>query len=162
MRGEIPAETKMLVTWKLKTSANHKEKQKMLFDKENKFSDAQKITVTAVSTNVVDFGTSNGDPAFGTQKPLAIQVVEDFKDATSVAVALQTSEDAAFTTPITLAQSGAVPVAQLKAGYKFPIVSLPKGCKRYNRLNYTVSGTATAGKITAGIVAADDNSYQDY
>jgi hypothetical protein len=139
----------------------------MLFDTENLFSEEQALTASAASTNVVDFGTSNGDPSFATPKPLVIQVVDDFVAAsssglTAITVTVQTSVDEAFTTPINLASSGAIPIASLKAGYKFPINFLPKGAKQYNRLNYTLAGTATAGKITAGLVAAADNSYQDY
>lgn len=134
----------------------------MLPDKENQFSDAQAVTATAVSTNVVDFGTSKGDPAFGTPKPLVVQVVQAFAGATSVAVEFETSDTENFASAKTLASSGAVVAADLKAGYKFSMNVLPKGCKRYNRLKYVVVGTATAGKITAGIVAADDNSFQDY
>jgi len=44
--------------------------------------------------------------------------------------------------------------ADLVAGYQSPVITLPQGCERYIRLNYTVTGTApTTGKVTAGIVA---------
>ena len=55
--------------------------------------------------------------------------------------------------------------ADLKAGSKFPINFVPKGNLGYMRLYYTptadTSKTITAGAITAGIVAAHDNSYHD-
>ena len=136
----------------------------MLFDLENIFSKEQAVTTTAVSTNVIKTATTTyglTEISYGTPIPLVIQVVDDFVGATSVQAEVQTATDEAFTTPVVLAQSPAVAVASLKAGYKFPINYIPKGNKGYLRLKYTVVGTATAGKITAGIVADHDNSYQD-
>ena len=138
----------------------------MLLDMETLFSDAQAVTTTAASTNVVKAAnTSNGmtEIAFGQPIPLLVQVVETFAGATTVKVAVQTATDAAFTTPVTLVESAAVSGSDLVAGYKFPIPYIPKGNKGYLRMYYTVttSGTVTAGKITAGIVAAHDNSFQD-
>lgn len=135
----------------------------MLLDKEALFSDKQAITQSAASTDVIH--TAKGkikEIAFGRPMPLIIQVEEDFATCTSVKVGVQTATDAAFTNPVTLAETAAIPVASLKAGYRFPINYMPKGNLGYTRLYYTVAGSnATAGKITAGIVAAHDNSYQD-
>lgn len=135
----------------------------MLLDLESLFSDAQELKSSAVSTNIVKMASTNHgmtEVAFGEPIPLLIQVVETFAGATSVKVAVQTSATEDFASPETLAEATA-PVADLKAGFKFPIPFVPKGNKGYMRLNYTVIGTGTAGKITAGIVAAHDNSYQD-
>jgi hypothetical protein len=134
----------------------------MLLDMQALFSDGQAITATAPSTNVVHTALGKiKEIAFGTPMALLIQVVEGFVGCTSVKVAVQTSETENFSNPVTLAESAAIPVAQLKAGYKFPINYMPKGNLGYTRLYYTVAGTATAGKIDAGFVAAHDNSYQD-
>lgn len=134
----------------------------MLLDNQTIFSDNQAVTTTAVSTNVVHTAAGHfKEIATGTPIPLLIQVVTDFAGATSVTAEVQTATDAAFTTPVTLATSGAIAVASLKAGYRFPIVTMPKGNLGYTRIKYTVDGTATAGKITAGFVAALDNGYQD-
>lgn len=134
----------------------------MLLDMQTLFSDAQKITTSAASTNVVHTALGKlKEIAFGTPMALLIQAEEDFAGCTSVKVAVQTAEDEAFTTPVVLAETAAIPVAQLKAGYKFPINFMPKGNLGYTRLYYTVAGTASAGKITAGLVAAHDNSFQD-
>lgn len=138
----------------------------MLLDLESLFSDAQAVTATAASTNVVKTAnTTNGltEIAFGQPIPLLIQVVETFVGATSLKVAVQTATEPTFTSPTTLAESGDIAVASLTAGYKFAIPYVPKGNKGYLRLYYTVTATSTvtAGKITAGIVAAHDNSYQD-
>lgn len=136
----------------------------MLLDMETLFSDAQTITTSAASTNIVKMADTEHnmtEVAFGTPIPLLLQVVEDFAGATSVKVGIQTSATEDFATPKTIAETAAVPVAELKAGYKFPINYIPKGNLGYMRTYYTVAGTATAGKITAGIVAGHDNSFQD-
>lgn len=135
----------------------------MRLDSQAIFSDAQEITASAASTNVVEISKPNGklsEVAFGHDIPLLIQVVEDFAGLTSLKVGVQTSDNEAFSSPETLVESTLL-LADLKAGKKFPIKSVPAGNKGYMRLYYTVAGTATAGKITAGIVDAIDNSYQD-
>jgi len=135
----------------------------MLYDKENLFSENQAITADAASTNVVCLAKGQlKEVAFGTPIPLRIQVTETFATLTSLEIKVQTATDAAFTTPITLATTGAIAAADLVAGYVAPINYVPKGNKGYLRLYYDVTGSsATAGKITAGIVAANDGSYQD-
>lgn len=134
----------------------------MLLDMETLFSNAQAVTATGASTNVIHtaFGKLK-EIAFGTPLPMLIQVVEAFKGCNSVKVAIQTSATEDFSAPVVLAETAAIPVAELVAGYKFPINFMPKGNLGYTRLFYTVDGTATAGKIDAGIVAGQDNSYQD-
>lgn len=134
----------------------------MLLDMETLFSNAQAVTATGASTNVIHtaFGKLK-EISFGTPLPLLIQVVEAFEGCNSVKVAVQTSATENFTEVVTLAETAAIPVAELVAGYKFPINFMPKGNLGYTRLHYTVDGTATAGKIDAGVVAGHDNSYQD-
>lgn len=129
---------------------------------ETLFSNAQAVTATGASTNVIHtaFGKLK-EISFGTPLPLLIQVVEAFKGCNSVKVAVQTSATEDFADVVTLAETAAIPVAELVAGYKFPINFMPKGNLGYTRLHYTVDGTATAGKIDAGVVAGHDNSYQD-
>lgn len=126
----------------------------MLLDTQNLFSDAQAITATAASTNVVRFG--KGDISF---VPLLIQVVENFATLTSLTVTVQTAVDSAFTTPVDLA-SVTVAAANLTVGKVLPINYIPKGNLGYMRLYYTVTGSnATAGKITAGVSASIDIGF---
>ena len=134
----------------------------MLLDLENIFSDNQAITADAASTNVIKMAGNIKEVANGTPIPLRIQVTEDFATLTSLNIQVQTATDAAFTTPSTLVETGAIAAATLKAGYVAPINFIPKGNLGYMRLYYDVTGnSATAGKITAGIVAGPDGSYQD-
>lgn len=135
----------------------------MLYDLENLFSNNQAVTADAASTNVVKLAAGQlKEVAFGTPIPLRIQVTEDFATLTSLNIKVQTASDEAFTTPVDLAATGAIAAADLKAGYVAPINFIPKGNLGYMRLYYDVTGSnATAGKITAGIVAANEGSYQD-
>ena len=123
----------------------------MLLDAQSLFSDNQAITATAASTNVVKFGKGEF-----TYVPLLIQVTQNFATLTSLTVKVQTSVDESFTNAVDLTSS-TVAVANLKTGYVFPINYLPKGNLGYIRIYYTVTGSnATAGKITAGVVAGLD------
>lgn len=124
------------------------------------FSNAQAITVTAVSTDVLDLGSPSLNPKTGLAlpvdhgasdaNPVVVKVTTTFAGLTSLAVQLQGSNDnSTFTT---IATTEAIPVARLGAGYEFGFNSLPRQTKyRYLRLNYVVTGTATAGTVTAGI-----------
>ena len=134
----------------------------MLFDKQALFSDNQAITATANSENVVCLAKGAlKDVALGNPIPLAILVTEDFTGLTNLTVTIETSADEAFGTPTTLATTGAIAAADLKAGYTFPINFIPKGNLGYMRAKYTVSGSATAGKITAGVVASNGGGFHE-
>ena len=113
----------------------------MLMDNTLVFSDGQKITATAASTNKVD-QLAAGD-AFA-----ALWLVVDVK-LTSLAIGIETDDDAAFGSKKELA-AVTVALADLVADANVVKMRLPLGCKRYIRLNYTVTGTApTAGSVKA-------------
>ena len=135
----------------------------MLYDKENLFSENQVFTASAASTNVIDIAKGNlKEVAYGTPIPLRIQVTEDYTGLTSINFKVQTCAAEGFASNVTtLAETGAVAAASLKAGYVAPINYIPKGNKGYVRIYYDVVGTATAGKVTAGIVAGNEGSWQD-
>lgn len=140
----------------------------MIFDSTNLFSDAQAITVSAASTNIIDLGLTQTPKHaknaltrdIGKGKPIdvRIQVVETFLSTVTVTVGVQTCAVEGFGSGVvTVLSSPAVPVASLKAGYVFPIQWVPRGTLlQYLRLYYTVATTATAGKITAGFVFANE------
>lgn len=128
----------------------------MLTDALGTFSDSISITASAKS-DVIPWGDqlSMANGADGPE--LVIQVTEDFATLTSLEVQLQTSDTndgTDLTSADTLLTSGAIPLADLVAGYRFPINSLPtSGLKKYLQLSYVVVGTAaTAGKVFAGTV----------
>jgi hypothetical protein len=145
----------------------------MIFDNTTLLSDRQAITVTAPSTNVIDLGPlgtvkfASGplrrDIGMGTPIPIVVQVVQQFTaaGAATMQVALQVDDNAAFTTPKTVATYGSnLALADLKPGARFSLNYIPKGTdERYLRVNYTVgTGPMTAGQVFAGIVMGDQDA----
>ena len=128
-------------------------------------SNAQAITATAVSANVILWPT-NGTPCgeaaaitrnlgAGTPLPILIQVIEAFAKLTSLTITLETAADAGLTSgAVVLASSGAIPLATLIAGHRptFTRFIPDATMKDYLGLRYIVGGSnATAGKITAAV-----------
>jgi len=143
----------------------------MILSAQQTFSDAQAITATAISTNVIDTGVRDtpyggeapliGDIGKGEDVPILVQVVEAFNTLTSLTVTLETSANADLSSSVVL-NTQTILLADLVAGKKTWMVCLPNGVtRRYLGLRYTVAGTApTLGKITAGIVAGvQTNQY---
>lgn len=139
----------------------------MIFDAQALFSDAQAITATAASTNIIDLGAPGTpkhaaaaitqDVGRGRHIPMRVQVVEDFDNLTTLTVAVQVDDDVAFGSPTTVMEVD-VALADLVAGKVILPEYVPRGTdERYMRMYYTVTGTApTAGKITAGLVAGNE------
>lgn len=126
------------------------------------YSDQQAITASAASTNVIDFGTPGTwvhatTPIVddkGTSKIcLGIQVTEDFDALTSLDIAFETDNNAAFASATEIFSQNVL-LADLVAGKKLPVRHIPfNTLEPYTRVNYTVNGSnPTVGKITAGII----------
>lgn len=138
----------------------------MIIDNTLVLSDSQAVTASAASTNIIDLGapgTAYGhasplafDIGKATEIPIILHVTEAFNNLTSITVSVQVDDNAAFSSPATVATGPAVPLASLTAGARlsFP-AELPEGTnERYLRLFYTVAGAApTTGKLLAAIVA---------
>lgn len=143
----------------------------MIFDKENLFSDAQAITATAASTNIIDLGATGTvvgasaavvrDIGKGRPLPLRVQVTEAFNTLTSLKVDIEVDDNASFSSA-RVVDTQTILLAGLTLGAVFEgLKHVPVGVnERYVRLNYTVAGAApTLGKITAGIVAGHQEGY---
>ena len=118
----------------------------MIIDAMLLFSKDQAVTATAASTNALDLGQA-GD-AVGQELTIRAIVTQTFATLTSLTVKLQTSSDNSNWSDVLL--SPAIAAASLVKGAEIFCVRVPKGLKRYVRLNYTVTGSnATAGKIYA-------------
>jgi len=128
----------------------------MIFDKLLMVSNAQAITTTAVSTDVIDIGTAR-EIGIGEPLELITAIVETFTadGAGTLTVTLQGSVDNSTFTDMAITR--AVGKADLLAGrevcrFKLPASGAGQAHPRYYRLNYTVAtGPMTAGKITAGL-----------
>lgn len=135
----------------------------MIFDQQSLLSDAQAITATAASTNILDLGPIKAgivrDIGKGAQIPLLVQVVEAFNNLTSLAIALQVDDNSGFSSATTVWTTTVV-LADLKAGKVVIPEYIPRGTnEQYLRLNYTVTGTApTTGKITAGVTMGNQSN----
>ncbi|SDL07475.1 hypothetical protein SAMN05428953_12657 [Mesorhizobium muleiense] len=138
----------------------------MILDQQTLLSDAQAITVTAVSTNVIDLGPiASGlvrDIGKGKPIPLLIQVTEAFAaaGAGTLTFALQVDNDVAFGSPTTVWTSAAIGKAELIPGKVIIPEFIPRGTnERYMRLSYTVAtGPMTAGKVTAGVTMGNQSN----
>jgi hypothetical protein len=137
----------------------------MIMDATGLFSEQQAITATAASTNSIDLGATGTpygsasaiarDVGKGEGVPLYCGVVEAFNNLTSLTISIETDDNSAFSSAVTVWTSPAYTLAQLATGAKYPLPDrLPVGVnERYVRLKYTVAGTApSTGKITAGVV----------
>lgn len=136
----------------------------MIFDRTLLFSNAQAITASAASTDVVDLGATGTvygaaaalarDVGKGQGIPIDIQVVEAFNNLTSLTIAVECDDNSSFSSA-KVVMSTTIALAGLTVGRVASIVAVPPGInERYMRINYTVTGTApSTGKVTAGIVA---------
>ncbi|EKF8821446.1 hypothetical protein AAAW47_002837 [Cronobacter sakazakii] len=136
----------------------------MILDKLLMFSEAQAVTASAASTDVIDLGPIDGTRRdIGVGYPLELFVTVNTTataaGAATVNFQLQTSPDNSTWT--TLYDSGSVALASLTAGKRVVSTKVPAGVQRYLRLNYSVgTGPLTAGAFTAGInLDVDNNQY---
>lgn len=141
----------------------------MILDTQLIFAEAQAVTATAISENVVRIPNAGIVPYEGVALarnlgpgmhiPLLIQVVETFATLTSLTITLETADNAALSTNAeVLYSTGAIPAADLVAGWRAPVRVMPDFTLRdFLGLRFTVAGSnATAGQITAAITAGVD------
>lgn len=139
----------------------------MIFSAQQLFSNDQAITASADSTNVIDLGVAgtpydaaaalNQDVGKGNPVCFLVQVTEDFDNLTSLEIKVSTGATASLGTTVI---SKTVLLADLVAGYQFPVQVLPNEItERYLGIEYVVVGTApTTGKVTAGITLGNQTN----
>lgn len=131
-----------------------------IMDYFNEFSDAQAVTSTAISTNVIDLGptTDNATRDIGTGEPLYLVVrtntaaTDSGSDATLTVSLESDTAEALNSAAVVHYTTGALTFATFSvAGAVLACVRLPAGdYKRYLGVRYTVaSGPLTAGKFDA-------------
>lgn len=128
-----------------------------IMDSQLLFSDAQAITATAASTNIIDLGAVR-NIGVGENLFLVILVTVAFTDAGSdstVTAALQTDDNAAFSSAATVRTYdtlAALTAAGTRQMYRLDPLTSSGIYERYIRLNYTVAnGNLTTGSISAFI-----------
>lgn len=133
----------------------------MYLDHENLFSDAQAVTVTAASSNIIDLGPIfSANAARDIGRGSKVTRIYAILDATFTAggagtldITLQGDDNSAFGSPRTLFDTGVLALAALFQGAVVLDVAMPTGVEKFLRLMYTVAtGPMTAGAITAGLV----------
>ena len=144
----------------------------MIIDAFNEFSDAQAVTSTAISSNVIDLGPvdDNATRDIGTGEDIYLVVVtqtpatDSGSDAT-LTVTLESAENAGLSTnPVVHFSTGALAFADFSpAGSVLACVRVPAGnYKRYLGVRYTVaSGPLTAGNFDA-FLTKDVQRWQAY
>lgn len=145
----------------------------MWLDKQNLLSDAQAVTSTAISENVIDTAYSGTAPLanLGDGKvPLYLVVLTqttctDTSSDATLTVTLESDSTADLATSATVHFStGAIAFASFAAaGTQICAVALPHGnYERYVGVRYTVaSGPLTAGKFDA-FLTTDVQAYRSY
>lgn len=136
----------------------------MIIDKFNEFSDAQAVTATAISTNVIDLypvGSLQGTNTLrdiGTGEDIylvvktAVNCTDTSSDATLTVTLESDSTENLATTPTVHFSTGAIAFAGFAtAGTNLAVIRLPAGnYERYLGVRYTVaSGPLTAGAFDA-------------
>lgn len=114
-------------------------------------SDAQEVTATAASTNVIDMKDADHNVGEGKQVILEIRVpvAATADGAATVTFALQDSADNSSWADTEI-KTAAIGKATLVKGYKVLRTALPTGLSRYLRVYYTVAtGPLTAGAFDA-------------
>lgn len=133
------------------------QKPAMFLDAQNLFSDAQALTVTVASTNLIDLGV---DRNVGIGEPMCVVITVDVAaDATTgdetYQFDLETDDNVGFASPLILARRIVsalpnIPRATMAAGFKL-LIPVPNDttAERFLRLNYTLGGTTPTITVTA-------------
>ena len=124
----------------------------MIIDKLLQVSDAQAVTASAASTDVIDFGQANPNSGINHNTSLAITVDETATAAGAATVTFSVQDSADNSSFADVAVTAATGKAALPAGAQV-LIPMPVVHRRYVRAYYTVAtGPLTAGKFSAQIV----------
>lgn len=133
----------------------------MILSKEQEFSDAQTVTATAASTNLIDLGATGTvvggaaalvrDIGKGEKIPIVVEVTAASGTSPTLDVAVQMDTTSAFSSATTVQTA-----AQVTAAGRVALWVLPEQItERYLRLNYTVGGTSPSFTIDSYIPYGD-------
>jgi hypothetical protein len=121
----------------------------MILDKENMFSEAQAVTVTALSTKKV-LSKAAGDAVKAPWLVISAAEAAAAAGAATVEFQLITSDNDDMSSPKVLFSSGPIAKADITLGARLVKVRVPAGCKKNLAVNYVVStGPLTTGKFNA-------------
>jgi len=136
----------------------------MITDKLLRVSEDQAVTTTAVSSDTIDLSVAR-DVGEGHQLFMNFAVTTAMAGGTSVKFEVISSANANLSSPTVIGSSDAVVTANLTAGKNVAVAINPQIASngdRYLGARYTVSGTYTAGKVTADIVETVQDGQKYY
>ncbi len=137
----------------------------MYLDRQNQYSDAQALTVTVASTDIIDHGplggentpTSNLSRDLGTGEPMVVMInltvaADNTTTDETYTATLQTDALSAFGSPTTVGSVLVIPAGSA-AGSKF-FIDIPIGVaiEQFTRINYTLGGTTPSVTLDARLV----------
>jgi hypothetical protein len=137
----------------------------MILDGQNLFSDAQAITSSAASTNLIDLKSTT--TYAGTGKPLYVVSLVDtaMTDASSnstVTVTIQSDSTSAFGSAATVLSLTAFAATAAAGTVVKGVIPPDTNCERYIRAYYTVAnGALTTGAFTT-FITTDLETYRTY
>lgn len=137
----------------------------MITDKLLRVSTDQAVTTTAVSTDTIDLSVAR-DMGEGGEITMNFAITEAFAGGTSTKFEVIIADNAALSSNVVVVgSSDAVVTADLTLGKNVAVRINPligSTGKRYMGARYTVSGTNSAGKVTADIVEAIQDGKKFY
>lgn len=119
-------------------------------------SSAQAVTATAASTSYIDQAAQA--EAVSRSLWVVFLINTSFTpNSATIRFELESDDNTSFSSPTTLAMTGALADTLLVAGFypakiRFPLGQGGEGVQRYIQARYTVTGTAVAGKIDCRLV----------
>lgn len=126
----------------------------MITDKLLRVSEDQALTTTAVSTDTIDLSIAR-DIGEGEALYMNFAVTTALTGGTSVKFEVISSAAANLGSPTVIGSSDAIVTADLVAGKNVAVRINPQiasAGQRYLGARYTISGTYSAGKVTADVV----------
>ena len=124
----------------------------MFIDKALQVSNEQAVTVSAASTDSIDFGQANPNVGLDDRSNMVITVDGSAAAAGAATVTFSVQDSADNATFADVAVTAAIGKANLAAGQQV-VIPMPTELRRYCRVYYTVgTGPLTAGKFSAQIV----------
>lgn len=125
----------------------------MIIDKLLQVSNEQTVTVSAASTDVIDFGQANPNTGMDDRSKMVVTVDAAAEAAGAGTVTFSVQDSADNSSWADVVATGAIGKAALGAGQQI-VLPMPTKLRRYCRVYYTVgTGPLTAGKFSAQIVA---------
>jgi hypothetical protein len=124
----------------------------MIIDHQLQVSNEQTVTVTAPSTDVIDFGQVRPNSGMNDLLKFVITVDQTALAAGAATVMFAVQDSADNVTFADISTTAAIGKAALVLGRQF-ILPMPVFHRRYVRVNYTVAtGPLTAGRFSAQVV----------